>query len=90
MEYAKNLKAKPADESKLNFGELFTDHMFLVDYNKEEGWHNPRIVPYGPISMDPAAMCLHYGQEVFEGMKAYRTEDNRIIMFRPEENFKMA
>lgn len=88
VEYAKSLKAKPADESKLNFGELFTDHMFLLDYNKEEGWHNPRIVPYGPISMYPAAMCLHYGQEVFEGMKAYRTEDNRIIMFRPEENFK--
>jgi len=88
VERATTLKAKPADESKLNFGELFTDHMFLLDYTKENGWHNPRIVPYGPIELDPSAMCLHYGQEVFEGMKAYRTADDKIVMFRPEENFK--
>ena len=49
-------------------------------------WHDPRIVPYGPIELDPAAMCLHYGQEVFEGLKAYRTEDGRILLFRPDRN----
>lgn len=88
VELAKTLKAKPADESKLGFGEIFTDHMFLMDYTEGIGWHDARIVPYGPIAMDPSAMCLHYGQTVFEGMKAYRTADNRILMFRPQENFK--
>lgn len=88
VELAKTLKAKPTDESKLGFGSVFTDHMFLMDYTEGIGWHDARIVPYGPIPMDPSAMCLHYGQTVFEGMKAYRTEDNRILMFRPEENFK--
>ena len=80
-------KAKPADQSKLGFGNYFTDHMFMMDYSTEQGWHNARIIPYGPISLDPAAMVLHYAQEVFEGMKAYRTDDNRILLFRPEENF---
>lgn len=88
VELAKNLKPKPVDESKLGFGEVFTDHMFLMNYTKGKGWHDARIVPYGPIPMDPAAMCLHYGQEVFEGMKAYRSEDNRILLFRPDENFR--
>ncbi|RPF48214.1 branched-chain amino acid aminotransferase [Hydrogenoanaerobacterium saccharovorans] len=88
VELAKTLKTKPTDEGKLGFGEIFTDHMFLMDYTEGKGWHDPRIVPYGPIPMDPSAMCLHYGQTVFEGMKAYRTEDNRILMFRPWENFK--
>lgn len=88
VELAKTLKAKPTDESQLGFGEIFTDHMFLMDYTEGKGWHDARIVPYGPIPMDPSAMCLHYGQTVFEGMKAYRTPDNRILMFRPEENFK--
>ncbi len=80
-------KAKPADQSKLGFGNYFTDHMFMMDYSTEDGWHNARIIPYGPISLDPAAMVLHYAQEVFEGMKAYRTDDNRMLLFRPEENF---
>ncbi|WP_312640786.1 branched-chain amino acid aminotransferase [Hydrogenoanaerobacterium sp.] len=88
LELAKTLKAKPTDEGKLGFGEIFTDHMFLMNYTEGKGWHDARIVPYGPIPMDPSAMCLHYGQTVFEGMKAYRTDDNRILMFRPEENFK--
>lgn len=79
-------KAKPADESRLGFGQYYTDHMFLMDYKEGEGWHNPRIVPYGPIALDPAAMCLHYGQEVFEGMKAYRCADGKIRLFRPEKN----
>lgn len=81
-------KAKPADESALGFGKIFTDHMFIMNYDEGEGWHDARIVPHGPLSLDPAAMCLHYGQEVFEGMKAYRAEDGRILLFRPQENFK--
>jgi len=80
-------KQKPTDQSKLGFGRVFTDHMFLMNYDKGEGWHNPRIVPYGPIALDPAAMCLHYAQEVFEGLKAYRADDGRILMFRPEKNY---
>lgn len=81
-------KAKPADESKLGFGQIFTDHMFLMDYSKEKGWHDPRIVPYGPIPLDPSAACFHYAQEIFEGMKAYRTAEGKIQFFRPQENFK--
>lgn len=68
-------KQKPADESKLDFGQYYTDHMFIMNYDEGEGWHNPRIVPYGPFELDPAAMVLHYAQEIFEGMKAYRTAD---------------
>lgn len=79
-------KAKPADESRLGFGQYYTDHMFLMNYDEGKGWHDPRIVPYGPIALDPAAMCLHYGQEVFEGMKAYRCVDGKIRLFRPEKN----
>ena len=60
--------------------------MFLMNFVEGKGWHDPRIVPYGPIELDPAAMCLHYGQEVFEGLKAYRTEDGRILLFRPDRN----
>lgn len=82
---AAKLKEKP-DSSTLVFGKNMTDHMFIVDYDEGKGWHDPRIVPYGPIELDPAAMCLHYGQEVFEGLKAYRTEDGRILLFRPDRN----
>ena len=78
-------KPKP-DPATLVFGRTFTDHMFLMNYDEGQGWHDPRIVPYGPIALDPAAMCLHYGQEVFEGLKAYRTADGRILLFRPDRN----
>ncbi len=88
FEKAAALKAKPADETQLGFGKVFTDYMFVMDYDTGEGWHDGRIVPYAPISLSPAAMCLHYGQEVFEGMKAYRTKEGNIQLFRPEENFK--
>ena len=88
IELAKTLKAKPADENNLGFGKIFTDHMFIMDYTEGQGWHDARIVPYGPIELSPAAMCLHYGQEVFEGLKAYRTESGEIQLFRPQENFK--
>lgn len=82
-------KAKPQDESKIGFGSVFTDHMFIMDYDAlKGGWYDPRIVPYAPLSLDPSAMCLHYGQEVFEGLKAYRGVDGKIRLFRPDENFK--
>ncbi len=81
-------KEKPQDESKLQFGKLFTDHMFLMNYDEGQFWHDARIVPYGPIPMEPSAMCLHYGQADFEGLKAYRTESGKIQLFRPHENMK--
>ena len=85
---AKNLKAKPQDESKLGFGKIFTDHMFLMNYEQGKGWINPRVVPYGDFSIDPAAMVLHYGQAIFEGTKCYRRADGGLQLFRPMENFK--
>ena len=80
------LKQKPQDESKLGFGQIFTDHMFLMNYEEGKGWFNPRIVPYGDFAMDPASMVLHYGQAIFEGTKAYRRADGEIQLFRPEAN----
>ena len=79
-------KAKPADETALGFGKIFTDHMAIIDWNKEEGWHDARIVPFENFSMHPAATCLHYGSEIFEGMKAYRRADGGIQLFRPDCN----
>ncbi len=86
VERTKSPKPKPTDSTKLGFGNYYTDHMFLMNYDAGEGWHAPRIVPYGPLSLDPAAMCLHYGQEVFEGMKAYRAPDGGVVLFRPDKN----
>lgn len=80
-------KEKPASD-KLGFGVHFTDHMFTMDYTEGRGWHDPQIVPYAPITLDPAAMVFHYGQAVFEGLKAYRNKDNKILLFRPDQNFK--
>ena len=88
IELTKSPKAKPTDESNLGFGHIFTDHMFIMDYETGKGWHDARIVPYGPLDLMPSAMCLHYAQEVFEGLKAYRTANDEIQLFRPEENFK--
>ena len=76
------------EESKLGFGKHFTDHMFLMDYEVGKGWHNARIVPFGYLSIHPASTVLHYGSEIFEGLKAYRTEKGNIQMFRPMENIK--
>ncbi len=84
---ADQLKPRP-DETNLGFGNIFTDHMFNMDYDPEKGWHNPRIEPYGPIEMDPATMVLHYGQEVFEGLKAFRRQDGAVQLFRPKDNLK--
>ena len=80
-----NPKAKP-DSNSLGFGKFFTDHMFIMDHDYENGWHNARIVPYGNLSLSPASTVLHYGEEIFEGMKAYLTEDGKIQLFRPYEN----
>ena len=79
------LKEKPAS-STLVFGKSMTDHMFIVDYDEGQGWHDPRIVPYGPLQIDPAAKVLHYAEEIFEGLKAYRTADGTIQLFRPLDN----
>lgn len=84
---ATELKPLP-DPSELTFGTLFTDHMFNMDYTPDKGWYNPRIEPYGPITMDPSTMVLHYGQGVFEGLKAYHTPSGGVQLFRPQENFK--
>ena len=82
-------KEKP-DQNALGFGKYFSDHMFIMEYTDGKGWHDGKIVPYGPIALDPAAAVLHYGIEMFEGMKAYKTSDGRILMFRPEMNAKRA
>lgn len=80
-------KEKP-DPSSLGFGKYFTDYMFVMDYEEEKGWHHPRLTPYAPIMLDPSSSVFHYGQAVFEGLKAYRTEDGRVLLFRPEQNIK--
>ena len=80
-------KAKP-DESALGFGKIFTDHMFMMDYNKDTGWTNARIVPFENLSIHPASTVLHYGSEIFEGLKAYRREDGKVQLFRPIENIR--
>ncbi|CQR47572.1 Branched-chain-amino-acid aminotransferase 2 [Paraliobacillus sp. PM-2] len=82
---SKKEKPNPTD---LTFGEIFTDHMFILDYDQEKGWYDPRIVPYQPITLDPAAMVYHYGQTVFEGLKAYLTDEGDVNLFRPEKNIK--
>lgn len=80
-------KAKP-DEANLGFGKIFTDHMFIMDYSHEAGWHDARIVPFENLSIHPASTVLHYGSEIFEGLKAYRRADGTVQMFRPMENIR--
>lgn len=80
-------KTKP-DYDNLGFGRFFTDHMFLMDYQEGKDWHSPRIVPYAPISLDPSAMVFHYGQEMFEGLKAYQTAGGQVQLFRPMKNIE--
>ena len=84
---AAQLKEKP-DSSKLVFGKCMTDHMLIIDYDEGQGWHDARIVPYGPLQIDPAAKVLHYAEEIFEGLKAYRTADGSIQLFRVMDNIK--
>lgn len=83
-------KEKPQDQSQLGFGKIFTDHMFEVDYTEGKGWHDPRIVPFHDITLSPAAMVFHYGQEMFEGLKAYKAADGRTLLFRPDKNIERA
>ena len=80
-------RPKP-NQKELGFGKYFTDHMFVMDYEEGKGWINPVIKPYSQISIDPATMILHYGQSVFEGLKAYLTDNNEILLFRPEKNIE--
>ena len=79
-------KAKPT--GKLGFGRIFTDHMFLMNYTRGKGWHDPRIEPYHDLTLSPAAMVFHYGQEMFEGLKAYKGDDGTNYLFRPDMNAK--
>ena len=81
-------KAKPAAGQKLGFGKIFTDHMFVMNYTEGKGWHDARIVPFQNISLSPAAMVYHYGQEMFEGLKAYKGDDGEVYLFRPDMNAK--
>lgn len=84
----RQMRPKPADETKLVFGRTFSDHMFMMDYRSGEGWRDARVVPYQSLNLDPAAMVLHYGQGIFEGLKGYRWKDGSIHLFRPEKNWE--
>ncbi len=93
MQISTTLSEHPVDDARLaeilanpGFGTYFTDHMFTVEWTPTDGWHDARVTPYGPLTLDPATAVLHYAQETFEGMKAYRHEDGSIWAFRPEEN----
>ncbi|MBE0504348.1 MAG: branched-chain amino acid aminotransferase [Desulfuromonadales bacterium] len=81
-------KTKCSDETKLGFGKLFTDRMFVMEYSAGQGWHSARIQPYGPFALDPACAVLHYAQEIFEGLKAFRRPDGQISLFRPQDNVR--
>ncbi|MGY0692024.1 branched-chain amino acid aminotransferase [Virgibacillus sp. FSP13] len=87
MNLCSTKKEKP-NSDQLEFGKIFTDHMFIMDYSNEEGWHDARIIPYQPLALDPSAMVFHYGQSVFEGLKAYLTPDGEAQLFRPEKNMQ--
>jgi len=79
-------RSRPADESALGFGDIYSDHMFRLDYHNG-AWRDPRIEPFGPLLLSPAAMCLHYAQEIFEGLKCYRQSSGALALFRPRDNF---
>lgn len=88
VERTKEAKELPKEDNPLVFGKIFTDHMFVMDYVIDKGWHDARIIPYQPICLEPSAMVFHYGQEMFEGLKAYRAKDGRTLLFRPDMNAK--
>ena len=87
LEKSSELKEHPPLE-ELGFGQHFTDHMFLMEWSQENGWSDARICPYQNFQLDPASTVLHYGQAIFEGLKAYRGKDDQVLLFRPEDNFK--
>ncbi len=82
-----NRKEKPLSEDDLGFGDIFTDHMLMMDYKEGQGWHNARITAFADIKLSPAAMSIHYAQSIFEGLKCYRRQDGEIQLFRPRDNF---
>lgn len=90
LEKTKNPLPKPDLSKSLPFGHYFTDHMFMMSYDPKNGWHDAKITPFQNLSISPAAMIFHYGQEVFEGLKAYRTASGKIQLFRPEMNARRA
>ena len=83
-----NPKKKPEKGAPLGFGKIFADHMFMMNYTEGKGWHDARIVPYGELSLEPSAMVFHYGQEMFEGLKAYKGADGKTRLFRTDMNAK--
>ena len=87
IQLTKNPKPKPDPETLL-FGKQFTDHMFIAEYKEGKGWYKADILPYGPLALEPSVMVLHYAQSVFEGMKCYRSDGGKLLLFRPEMNFK--
>ena len=87
IEPTKQKKQKP-EQSKLGFGQYFTDHMFVMNYAEGKGWYDPRIIPYQPVSLDPSAMVFHYAQEMFEGLKAYKAPNGEALLFRPQKNIE--
>lgn len=88
IKITKTTSPKEIPTENLGFGKYFSDHMFIADYSRDEGWHDARIVPFGKLSMHPAATVFHYGAEIFEGLKAYRRADGKVQLFRPTENVK--
>lgn len=90
IEKTQNPKPIPGEDDPLVFATIFTDHMYVMEYNTEKGWHDPKIVPYQPITLDPSAMVFHYGQEMFEGLKAYKAADGKTLLFRPDKNIERA
>ncbi len=90
IEKTKNPKKKPEEGEEISFGTVFTDHMFIMEYEEGKGWINPRIEEYKDIKMSPAAMIFHYGQSMFEGLKAYKAVDGRTLLFRPTKNIQRA
>ncbi len=90
IEKTKNPKPIPGADNPLVFGTIFTDHMFMMDYEEGKGWIDPRIIPYQPLSLEPSCMVFHYGQEMFEGLKAYKAADGRTLLFRPNKNIERA
>lgn len=88
IEMTNEPKNLPEKDNPLKFGTIFTDHMFIMDYEEGKGWHDARIIPHQPICLDPSAMVFHYGQEMFEGLKAYKAKDGRVLLFRPDMNAK--
>ena len=75
-------------EAQLGFGQVFTDHMLLMDYTTQAGWHQARIEPYGPFALEPSTIVFHYGQAIFDGMKAFRTAENDVVLFRPQRHLR--